>query len=265
MNLLYKTLVGSAFVAAYLGTSSFASAQCTVAFSDGTALSNVYRQARDTFGNRTVMNSSGKLVFCDPQVYGNNPWSVCWDYRQRCGSFPTDGQPAYVNVWPWSDEHMHLNFVNNAYNVNPQVRCFCDPGDGLGLGFGLKSGTTCVTPSPPCPDWAHSARTVSQHVGSEVIYFYTEKGRDGTKHTFTVPSVTFGVGAAVHVWYVLAKDGSTWEWKSLAAGTASNPHVTYNLNIPEVTSVWMSSAALSGGGNNPDVINLEKYVVNPVR
>jgi hypothetical protein len=231
-----------------------ASAQCTVDFSDPSALGRVFSgAARDTFAERTIVVQTGIFSYCD--LSNDVAWSRCWDYRNRCGTFSATGATAYMNTWPSDYSHYHLNFWNTAFLKG----CFCDPHDGYGSGFSLKfADGTCQTTN--CPDWTQQPRTMTPHRNDLWVLLYMEQGGDGVKHRFTLQSVTLGKGDPMQLWYTRASDNTSWGWSRLDSPAVGTAEVTHTLNTPEVTEVWLSTTV--GFGSQ---YNLKRYVVTPTR
>jgi hypothetical protein len=224
-----------------------AAADCEVNFSDYEALQNTLGQSRTNETHKARLGTGGKPEFCpDPD---GSAWSKCYAYRQRCGSFP-DGKPAYVHAWPWgNNEHYHLGFKSNAFST---FACSCDPRDGYGPGLGMKSGGTCITPRPPCPDWAAWERTLTVHDSSAWLFIFAEKGSDGVRHTFKMNQVHVAGGSAPHIqlWWK-RQDNSMSGWSDLGPGL-------WNVNIPDAREVWISAKEGSGGP-----ASILGYTINP--
>jgi hypothetical protein len=188
---------------------------CTVNFDNSFALTNIYANARATFGSSTGYNSAGKLDVCS-----NVPSGICWTYRHRCAT-------NYVNQDDLSGYgHYHLSFQNSGYNP---LCGFYDPGDGYGSGFKRTINSVCSV-----VNWTTEPRVMNSHDGGQWVGIKMQS-QSGVTTIFDMPRIRIGGSAAIQFWFHSTLDNKWYNWSSLGPNNWNLSAYVHDVDLVEIS------------------------------
>lgn len=168
-----------------------------------------------------TLSAAGKNVSCTTPQTPGTPHSSCWMWRRRCGAH-------YINLEPNANEG-HLNYTN----ITPPIS-FCDPGDGLGLGFAKRT-------TPPCPNWAaEPVSTITPHGPSYSLTLWVENRIGGNPVLFDFNYISVASAAMK----VSVKDAAGTWWVIAASLAPNTPGTYYDITNQgwEITQAVMTNA-----------------------